>query len=373
LIWKSGLWETHDIDDGPLSTEDRSAPTEPPPFLTHCFAGRFPPLGMIPPPGPEVLRLLRGKRVGVLYGGWSAERPISLKSGTAVRAALRRLAIPHVGIDLTRRAMDPVRRARLDLAFLALHGPFGEDGCLQGLLEILGIPYTGCGVLASALAMHKPSAKRVFQSAGLATPDGFSVTRPDAPPPADFRRPWVVKPASQGSAIGVSVIRRKSQWRPALRRALAVDREVLVERFIEGVEITVGILGDRALPVVEIVPKHGFYDFYSKYAKGGSRHLIPARLPEAVQRRASRMALDAFAAIQGRHFGRADLMVSRDNAPWLLEVNTLPGLTDVSLLPDAARAAGLGFDDLILEILRLAWQDAVGPKARKPRPARAAP
>jgi D-alanine-D-alanine ligase len=168
----------------------------------------------------------------------------------------------------------------------------------------------------------------------------------------------VVKPASQGSALGVTVVRRASQWRAALASAFALDREVLVEHFVEGTEITVGVLGDRALPVVEIVPTHAFYDFHSKYAKGGSEHIVPARLPAATLKKASALALAAHRALGCRHFSRTDLLVPRGGTPALLEVNTLPGLTDRSLLPDAARAAGLGFDRLILAILGLALADA---------------
>lgn len=305
---------------------------------------------------------LRRRRLAVLYGGWSAERPISLKSGAAVRGALKRLGLPHAGIDVRPDVAQELRRRRVDLAFLAVHGPFGEDGALQGLLDVLGVPYTGSGVRASALAMHKPSAKQIFDSCGLPTPDWFCVRRGEKRATPSLKTPWVVKPASQGSALGVSVVRRASQWGPALRRALALDSEALVERFAPGTEITVAVLDGRALPVVEIVPKHAFYDFYSKYAKGGSRHLVPARLPAAMLRRASELAVKAFHALGCRHFARVDFMAPRRGAPALLEVNTLPGMTATSLFPDAARAAGLGFDELVLTLLSLALADAESSK-----------
>ena len=299
---------------------------------------------------------MKKRRIAVLYGGWSGERPISLKSGAAVRRALKRLGVPHAGIDVSPRVADELRKKKIDLAFLAVHGPFGEDGTLQGLLDIMGIAYTGCGVRASAVCMHKPTAKKLFRAAGLATPEGFVVTDPAALFPHDRPTPlpWVVKPASQGSALGVTFVRAPSDWAGAMAAAFKADREALVEEAVSGTEITVGLLGDRALPVVEIVPEHAFYDFHSKYAKGGSRHIVPARLPDSVQREASRIALAAFRAVGGRHFARADLMVDSAGKPWLLELNTLPGMTDVSLLPDAARAAGISFDELVINMLSMA-------------------
>ena len=304
----------------------------------------------------RLLNRLRRRRIAVLYGGWSAERPISIKSGAAVRGALKRLGLPHAAIDVSPGVAADLRRHKTDLAFLALHGPFGEDGTIQGLLEILRIPYTGSGVLASAVCMHKPTAKKVFRDEGIPAPRGFVVTDVRAPFPSGGG-PWVVKPASQGSAVGVTFVASTGRWRKALRAALASDREALVEKAVSGTEITVGILDDRALPVVEIVPKHAFYDYYSKYAKGGSRHLIPARLPDKTLARASDLALKAFRATGCRHFARVDFIVDKSGQPWILEINTLPGLTELSLLPDAARAAGLSFDELVVEMLRCAVDD----------------
>lgn len=299
---------------------------------------------------------LRRRRIAVLYGGRSAERPISLKSGAAVRAALKRLGLPHVGIDVSANVAADLRKAKTNLAFLAVHGPLGEDGALQGLLDVAGVPYTGSGVRASAVCMHKPTTKLLFAAAGLATPAGFTVRDAAAPFPHErsLPLPWVVKPASQGSAIGVTFVSSANEWPAALKNALKDDDEALVEQAVTGTEITVGILGDKALPVVEIVPKHAFYDFFSKYSKGGSSHIVPANLPENVQAEAARMSLAAFKAAGCRHFGRVDLMVDKGGKPWILEINTLPGMTDVSLLPDAARAAGLSFEDLVAEVLGLA-------------------
>lgn len=307
----------------------------------------------------SILSALRRRRIAVLFGGPSAERKISLLSANAVRAALRRLGVPHRAIDLTARVCEPLRRHKIDLALLTTHGTVGEDGRLQGLLDVLGIPYTGSGVLASALAMHKPTAKRLFQSAGLATPRWAVVrTGEDVTPRAvGLSFPLVIKPASQGSAVGVTVARTPAAFRRGLRKSWRLEDEALVEEYVSGKEITVGLLGDRILPVVEIVPAHAFYDFHSKYAPGGSRHVLPSRLSPAVQQKAQEMAVGAFHVLGCRHVGRVDLIVDQRGHPTILEVNTLPGMTDTSLLPDAARAVGLDFDALVVTLLALALRD----------------
>ena len=305
---------------------------------------------------PSIPAALRRRRIALLQGGRSAERPISLKSGRAVSAALRRLGLPHQSLDIVSNLPTALRRHKIDLAFLVTHGPFGEDGRLQGLLDLLNIPYTGSGVLASALAMHKPSAKALFQNAGLPTAPWCLRRRGEPADRPPFPGPWVVKPASQGSAVGVRVVRRAGEWAPALRKSWAVEPEALVERYLRGPEYTVGVLDDHPLPVVQIIPKHAFYDFYSKYAVGGSRHVVPAPLPPRRVDRLQRLAVAAHRALGCRHVSRVDLIWS--DRPYLLEVNTLPGMTDTSLLPDAARAAGLSFDDLVLRLLTLALRDA---------------
>ncbi|MBL0360228.1 MAG: D-alanine--D-alanine ligase [Elusimicrobia bacterium] len=303
--------------------------------------------------------LLRRRRLAVLAGGWSAERPIALKSGRAVAAALRRWALPHVFIDVSPNIDRDLRRHRVNLAFLTTHGSFGEDGRLQGLLDLRGVAYTGSGVRASALAMHKPTAKTIFENAGLAVPPGRAVDARALPadPARGVPGPWVVKPASQGSAVGVELVDRASDLARAVRRVARWEREVLIERRVTGTEVTVGVLGETALPVVEIIPRHAFYDYHSKYAPGGSRHVVPARIPAASARAAQAAAVAAHRALGCRHVSRVDFIVDRRGRPWLLEVNTLPGLTDVSLLPDATRAAGLDFDGLVLRLLALARRD----------------
>lgn len=306
------------------------------------------------------LSVLRRRRIAVLFGGPSSEREISLRSAAAVRGALRRLGLPHKALDLTPRVGETLRREKINLAFLTTHGTFGEDGRLQGLLDLLRIPYTGSGVRASALAMHKPTAKQLFCQAGLATPRWGVVRKgSDVSPRAlGLSLPLVIKPASQGSAVGVTVARTPAAYRAGLAASWRVEDEALVEEYVPGTELTVGFVGDRILPVVEIVPSHSFYDFHSKYAPGGSRHLIPARISPSTQRVVQELAVAAFHTLGCRHMGRVDLMVGKNGRPTLLEVNTLPGMTDTSLLPDAARAVGLSFDALVVEILILALRDS---------------
>ena len=297
---------------------------------------------------------LRRRRVAVVFGGPSSEREISIRSAAAVRAALRRLGIPHRAMDLTPRVAEPLRRHKINLAFLTTHGSLGEDGRLQGLLDVMGIRYTGSGVLASALAMHKPTAKRLFQNAGVATPRWAVLRRGEVQLPKGLSLPLVIKPASQGSAVGITLARTVRAFRQGLHRSWRLEEEALVEEYIPGTEITVGLLGDQILPVVEILPAHAFYDFHSKYAPGGSRHILPARLPARVQQKAQEMAVTAYHVLGCRHVGRVDLIVDKRGRPTVLEVNTLPGMTDTSLLPDAARAVGLDFDALVLRLLSLA-------------------
>lgn len=305
---------------------------------------------------------LKGKRIGVLYGGKSAEREISLRSGKAVIKVLARLELTPVPID---PADDPVynlKRGRIDFAFIALHGPMGEDGAMQGLLEIMGIPYTGSGVLASALAMNKALAKKVFTASNIPTPawveltgncrtNGFSKLTTGG-----FGPPCVVKPAGQGSAIGVSVVRKQEQYKQALAAAFKYDTNVLVEQYVSGTEITVGVLGEKTLPPIEIVPKHSYYDFYSKYSSGGSEHIIPARLSRQTLASAERLALASHKVLGCRAFSRVDMIVDSEDKACVLEVNTIPGLTETSLLPDAARHAGIAFEELVLLMMYNSWQ-----------------
>jgi D-alanine-D-alanine ligase len=303
------------------------------------------------------LEWLKKQRVAVLKGGWSSERTISLKTGAAVEAAFRRLGVRVAGIDVKPTTPVDLVRRKINFCFIALHGPFGEDGRLQGCLDMLGIRYTGCGVLASAVAMDKNASKSIFRTAGVPTAPWTVVGKNQR----DFSSvkqllkggPVFVKPVDQGSAIGVSRVTSLRQWPAAFKKCAATSSDAMVERLIDGREFTVGILGDQALPVVEIVPEHDFYDFHSKYAKGGSKHLVPAPLTAAKAQELQRAALAAFRALGCTVYGRVDVMMDRSGRVNVLEVNTIPGMTSTSLLPDAAKAVGISFDQLVLKIVEL--------------------
>ncbi|MDR2192174.1 MAG: D-alanine--D-alanine ligase [Endomicrobium sp.] len=296
----------------------------------------------------------KNKKIGVLYGGTSSEREISLKSGAAVLKALKSLRINACGIDFDKNAAQTIKREKIDAAFIVLHGKCGEDGTVQGLLETLCIPYAGSGVLASAASMDKNISKILFKSAGLLTPDWF-VLRKLEPFPEKINYPVVVKPSRQGSAIGVSIVKSKKDFAKAVKEAFKYDGEIIVEQFIKGKEITAGVLNATALPVVEIVPKGKFYDFKSKYQIGGSRHIIPARIDGGIYKEAQSAAVKIFKTFNCRAVCRVDMIIGKDGKIWILENNTIPGMTETSLLPDAAKAAGLSFEELVLEILKTAF------------------
>lgn len=313
--------------------------------------------------------------MAVIGGGWSGERAVSLRSQAGVVQALRERGWAVDAIDLlpergrprpaAPKGVAPVRLGALlprlrrrpgTVAFLCLHGPYGEDGRLQGLLEMAGLPFTGSGSLASALAMDKPLAKALVAAAGVRVPGGAALRRGQPLPP--LRGPVVVKPASQGSALGVTLARTRSQALAGLKAAWRLDPVALVEPWLRGRELTVGVLGGRALPVVEIRPRHAFYDYHSKYAPGGSRHLCPAPIPARAASQAQAAALKAHRALGCRAFSRSDFILDRAGRSWFLELNTLPGLTSVSLLPDAAKAAGLDYPQLLEAMLRHSREEA---------------
>ena len=295
-------------------------------------------------------------KVAVLMGGPSSEREISLLSGTAVLKALR-----DRGVDA--HAFDPVERPLAALAaegykrvFIALHGRFGEDGTVQGALETMAIPYTGSGVMASALAMDKWRTKMLWLQAGLATPryrvltvgaDWNAVAK-------DIGLPLIVKPAREGSTIGISKVTRVGDLPKAYADAARHDPLVLAEQFIDGQEVTASILADRALPVIRIEAPGGNYDYQNKYFSDETHYFCPSGLPAALEKTIQALSLEAFKLLDCRGWGRADLMIDAAGKPWLLEMNTSPGMTAHSLVPMAAREAGLSFEDLVMAILETA-------------------
>jgi D-alanine-D-alanine ligase len=294
------------------------------------------------------------KKIAVLMGGPGSERDVSVATGRGVAKALRSLGAEVSEIDV--KGPDFDLPAGVELAFLALHGTFGEDGQVQRILEERGIPYTGEGASESELAFNKIRSKEAFRQHGVATPYWQIITlgqRPTIPIPV------VIKAPRQGSTVGVHIIRNEREIDAAIADASNYDRELLVEKFIAGRELTIGILGEQALPILEIIPKGGFYDFTNKYpflnpsAGGGAEHVCPAKIPEALARAVQELALQAHRALGLSVYSRVDIMLSDDNEPSVLEVNTIPGMTEASLLPEAAAAAGISYPELCSRIIEL--------------------
>ena len=296
---------------------------------------------------------LKQKKIGVLMGGLSAEREVSLKSGAAVHTALLARGYDAVAIDVGRDAAQVLARESVEVAFICLHGRLGEDGAVQGLLEVMGIPYTGSGVMASALAMNKIFAKTVFAANGLTVAPYKVLRRGEALDVArlGFSLPVVIKPSQEGSSVGVSIVKDKTGIGPALTEAFRYDDEALVEQFIKGREIQVGILADRAVGAIEIVPKKEFYDFEAKYTAGMAEHILPAPLDAPLYEKVLREGERAHAALGCSGYSRVDFLVTEAGECFLLEVNTLPGMTALSLLPEIAGGAGIGFEELVERII----------------------
>jgi D-alanine-D-alanine ligase len=295
-------------------------------------------------------------KVAVLLGGKSAEREVSLKSGGMVLNALRSRGVDALPFDPAERGLDALIGERFERAFIVLHGRFGEDGTVQGVLEWLGIPYTGSGVLASALAMDKLRTKLLWRAEGLPTPP-YAVLTKDSDLRAVARKlglPLMVKPASEGSSIGMSKVGSAAGLDEAYALAANYDPVVIAEKFIDGTELTVGILGDQVLPIIKVETPRNFYDYEAKYIVDDTRYIVPCGLPAARERDMQALCLKAFRALGCSGWGRVDLMLSRQGRPFLLEVNTVPGMTDHSLVPKAARAVGMSYEDLCLRILEAA-------------------
>ena len=306
---------------------------------------------------------MRGK-IGVLMGGCSSEREISLRSGRAVFEGLKELGCDVVAMDIQTENRDEVSRliksSEIECAFLALHGHFGEDGQIQEILEDIDIYYTGSGVLASRLAMDKVASRRIFEVYGIPVPSYRVVNQ------FSYGKNWklhhtvtlpvVVKPSCHGSSIGLSIVERYEDLDNAMESAFQYDSTVLIESFIKGREITVGILQENALPVIEILPKRQFFDYEAKYQAGMTEYRIPAVLDEDTKKKVERAALAAHRLLGCRGCSRVDILLSQDQTPYVLEVNTIPGFTATSLLPKAARTIGIEFPSLCLTLIELAYE-----------------
>jgi D-alanine-D-alanine ligase len=297
----------------------------------------------------------------VCLGGDSPEREVSLRSGKAILEALRRLGYEAGTFDFK---LDPVTKLldfQPDLAFIAMHGAYGEDGRFQGMLDILGIPYTGAGVLGSAVCMSKTWTKRILAYEHIPTPEFMIINKNDggdhqAAIRQNFSLPVVIKASSSGSSIGVYIVREEAELESVLTAAFGYDEELLVERYISGRELTLALVGNErpeVLPIIEIRSANAFYDYESKYTAGLYEHIIPAPLPPETVRVVEELSRKVYRLLQCRSFARIDFMLDENGQPWVIEANTVPGCTETSLVPDAARAAGISFDELIEKVVRL--------------------
>ncbi|HET8655759.1 MAG TPA: D-alanine--D-alanine ligase [Longimicrobiaceae bacterium] len=328
-------------------------------------------------------------RIAVLFGGTSSERDVSIASGAQVVKALKQAGHQVVAVDTAHGALGPAEERRLltsgvapappseeelsllsadaasalaatpelrevDAVFLALHGGSGEDGTLQALLDLAGVPYTGSGLLGSAVAMDKDVAKRLFRAAGVPTPDWRMAPAPVEEVEREIGFPCVVKPSKQGSTVGLTVVKRREDYEAAVREAFRFDDEVMIERFVPGRELTVGILADAALAVGEIIPKNEIFDYESKYQEGGAKEIFPADLTPEQTRRVQELGLKAHRALKLKDYSRIDFRLDDRGDFWCLEANTLPGMTSASLLPKSAAAVGIGFPELCERICRMA-------------------
>lgn len=298
----------------------------------------------------------KAKRVGVLLGGITREREISLRTGAAVCESLQRLGHHVIRIDVGANIVEQLASKKMDVAFIALHGRYGEDGCIQGLLELMKIPYTGSGVTASAVCMDKVICKRIVRDLGASVPSEVLYHAKNGDPnrfiaELSLNFPIIVKPCREGSTIGITIIREKQGLADAIRLASESDEKVLMEEFIEGQELTVSVLNGRALTPIEILPKSGFYDYESKYTKGMSDYLLPPRLPEEVIQRLKDLSEQIYQTLECDGVARADYIVRNGSELFFLEMNTIPGMTETSLVPKSAAFDGLSFDNIVEMLL----------------------
>lgn len=303
-------------------------------------------------------------RIGVLMGGPSSEREISLKSGKAVYEALKEAGVEVTAIDIKtdnlKENISLIESKRINCAFIALHGRFGEDGSIQEILEMLKLPYTGSGVTSSRLAMDKIASRKIFASCGLKVPKYVVAEKTpgntNQPIYDNLNLPLVIKPATHGSSIGLSIVDKEEDFKNALDLAFTFDERVIIEEYVRGREVTVGILGNRALPVIEIIPKKRFFDYEAKYQPGLTDYVVPAELEERIARKIRQAALSAHKLLGCFGFSRVDMILNKDNLPFVLEVNSIPGLTSTSLLPKAAKSIGIEFAELCLKLIKFAYE-----------------
>ncbi len=298
-------------------------------------------------------------KVAVLMGGSSAEREISLKSGAAILDALKTSGVNAEAIDVSDDVFSKLKKGAYNCAFIALHGPLGEDGCIQGGLEVMGMPFTGSGVMASSICMNKLMTKQIWSGSGIPTPK-FRILDANIDEDelvTDLGLPMIFKPVSQGSSIGMTKVSNKSEIAAAWASAHQFEETVIAEQWIQGGEYTVGILNGVALPVIRLETPHTFYDYEAKYQSNDTQYHCPCGLPEVLEKKIQALAIEAFNATEATGWGRVDVMLDKNSKPWFLEVNTVPGMTDHSLVPMAAKESGISFNELVIKILATSFKE----------------
>jgi len=298
-------------------------------------------------------------KVGVIAGGISSERDVSLRSGQAVFNALKELGYNVVFIDANIDICEKIKKEKIDIAFLVLHGGWGENGAVQGMLEVMGIPYTGSGVLASALAMDKEATKKIFLYHNIPVPP-FKVINIEEYKKLNIKEiflPCVVKPSQEGSSVGVNIVKKEEDLKSALDKAFKYGDRVIIEKFIEGKEIHIGVLGNKALGGVEVRPKQGFYSYEAKYTKGLTDYILPPEIDKYLYEKLMDLGLKAHKALGCKGGTRVDMLIDKEGNPYVLEINTIPGMTETSLLPKIATLSGYDFKSLVKEILELAIKE----------------
>jgi len=299
-------------------------------------------------------------KIVILAGGDSSEREISLRSGKEVFNALKKKGHELFLLDpVEENFCEKILEIKPDCVFIALHGGKGEGGIIQGFLETLNIPYTGSDTLSSAICLNKLVSKKILKFHKIPTPDFIVVDKSFSPEKIPFKYPVVVKPASQGSTIGIKIVEKESELYKAIKEAFNYDNEVFIEKYIDGKEVTVSIIGNenpKVMPIIEIITPTGFYDYKAKYTPGGSIHKIPPDLPENVIKKVEDVAIKAYKAVKCSGFARIEIIVSKKGTPYILDINTIPGLTKTSLFPDSAKAAGIPFEELCEKIINLALE-----------------